>query len=401
MKVIQRYILLELLKSFILTFVVLTSIVFVISTWQIIRYYGEYLQITTILSAIPFVIGKSISFTLPMSLLPAVTITYGRMTHENEILILRTTGIYAISYLIPAFIIGVFFSLVCLYLNCEIIPWMNKKRDALTRYAVELIISTSFSSGQNTIDFIPDVKIRYDSLSRGKFNKLFIQRLDIQKFDTPKNDTDANKQYVSQEIIAQSGSLVFDTTKNIINFQLENGVISHIDREHEFGKTIVEKRFSFKYISIPIQLYAPENEMADRAKYKRIGALIRDTRKMGEQIERLRASGKIPQKFDSHNRLYKTYYQDRVAIHERFSNAFTPIIIILIGAPLGILIRHSNPLVAFGVSAIPMFVFYYPMMMVGRTLGEEAILPAFIGAWMSNVFMLILGFFLIIYISRK
>lgn len=390
-KVIQRYILLELLKSFILTFIVLTSIVFVISTWQIIRYYGEYLQVTTILTAIPFIIGKSISFTLPMSLLPAVTITYGRMTHENEILILRTTGMYAISYLAPAFIIGIFFSVLCVYLNCEVIPWMNKKRDALTRYAVELIISTSFSSGQNTIDFIPDVKIRYDSLSRGKFNKLFIQRLALQE----------DQYYVAQEIVAKSGSLVFDTTKNILNFQLENGVISHINREHEFGKTIVEKRFSFEYISIPIQLSPPDNEIADRAKYKPIFELIRDTQKMGKEIERLRAMGKIPAQFDREVPLYEQYYDNRVVIHERFASGFTPIIIILIGAPLGILIRHSNPLVAFGVSAIPMFVFYYPLMMVGKTLAEEAKISAFVGTWMSNVIMLILGFFLVVYISRK
>ncbi|WP_372369234.1 LptF/LptG family permease [Candidatus Uabimicrobium sp. HlEnr_7] len=393
MKVIQRYIFFELLKSFLLTFVILTLIVFVISTWQIVRYYGEYLQVTTILSAIPFIIGKSISFTLPMSLLPAVTITYGRMTHENEVLILRTTGIHATVYLTPAILIAVILSLFCVYLNCEIIPWMNKKRDSLTRYAVDLVISTSFRSGQNSIDFVPNVKIRYDSLSQGKFNKLFIQRTVRIK--------NQSKNYVVQEIIAESGNLVFDTGKNTLNFQLQNGSITHINRKNTFGEQIDEKRFFFEFISIPFQLTNRDRKVEDRSKYKTIGELLRDTKKMSKEIKKLSAAGKIPPEYDDSIKLYERYYEHLVQIHEKFSNAFTPIVIILIGAPLGIIIRHSNPLVAFGVSAIPIFVFYYPLMMVGKTLAEEAKISAFLGTWMSNIFMLVVGFFLLVYIARK
>lgn len=395
MKIIHRYIFFKLIRSFLLTFTVLTLIIFIISMWQIMRHYGQFVQLTTLLSAAPFIVGKAISFTLPMSFLPAVTSTYGSMSHENEILILRTSGMSLFSYLAPAIVIGILSSLFSLYINCEIIPWMNQRRDSLTRYAFDLLVSASFKSGQNTIDFIPKTKIRYQYLENGKFYKLFIQRIGEKKEEKKVTFQ------VTQEVVAERGSLLFDSTNRILNFQLENVTIVTIKRGKKFGEKLEEEKIYFDSFSFPINIGRSDRLVIERAKYKGIARLMKDTREMRDEIKRLLAQQKIPKKYNKRISIYRKYYKSLVEIHERFATAFTPLVIILIGAPLGILIRHSNRLVAFGISAVPIFLIYYPAMMIGKALAEKASIHAFWGMWTCNFLMIILGFVLIRHVSRQ
>lgn len=91
----------------------------------------------------------------------------------------------------------------------------------------------------------------------------------------------------------------------------------------------------------------------------------------------------------------------RVEMHKRASLPLACVIVVLIGAPLGMLVRHSNRLVAFGVSAIPVFGVYYPLMVVGEYLTTAAGLAPSIAMQLPNVALGLLGLGLLWHAYRR
>ncbi len=91
----------------------------------------------------------------------------------------------------------------------------------------------------------------------------------------------------------------------------------------------------------------------------------------------------------------------RVEMQRRASLPLACVIVVLLGAPLGMLVRHSNRLVAFGVSAIPVFGVYYPLMVVGEYLTTAAGLAPSIAMQLPNAALGLLGLGLMWHAYRR
>ena len=79
--------------------------------------------------------------------------------------------------------------------------------------------------------------------------------------------------------------------------------------------------------------------------------------------------------------------------HRKFSLSFACIVLFLIGAPLGSIIRKGGlgmPLVI----AVIFFLIFHLLNMFGEKFVRENITSAFIGMWLSTLALLPIGFFL-------
>jgi len=79
--------------------------------------------------------------------------------------------------------------------------------------------------------------------------------------------------------------------------------------------------------------------------------------------------------------------------HRKFTLSFACFIFFFIGAPLGAIIRKGG----FGVSvviSIVFFIFYYILSIAGEKFAREAVMPAYIGMWISSFILMPLGIFL-------
>ncbi len=88
----------------------------------------------------------------------------------------------------------------------------------------------------------------------------------------------------------------------------------------------------------------------------------------------------------------------RVEIHKKFSIAVACLIFVLIGAPLGLSIRRGG-LGTVGALATAIFLFYWITLVQGEKLADRGFLTPWIGMWGANIVMLVLGLWLMAYVT--
>lgn len=70
------------------------------------------------INALPY----TLMFTIPWGFLSAVLLAFGRMSSDNEITSFRVAGLSIVRLAIPVFVIGAIFSVVCLWINVNVVP---------------------------------------------------------------------------------------------------------------------------------------------------------------------------------------------------------------------------------------------------------------------------------------
>src|SRR3954462_700204 len=80
-----------------------------------------------ILHLVPYVIPGSLPYTIPVSLLFAVTVVYGRLASDNEIVAVKTAGLSTFFVLRPVIFLGFGLSAMLLYLSFAPIPIANHR----------------------------------------------------------------------------------------------------------------------------------------------------------------------------------------------------------------------------------------------------------------------------------
>lgn len=96
-------------------------------------------------------------------------------------------------------------------------------------------------------------------------------------------------------------------------------------------------------------------------------------------------------------------WQDRrinqymVEVYKKYSIAVACLIFTLIGAPLGLTIRRGS-LGAVGGYSLGIFLFYWVTLVQGEKLADRGLLPPWLGMWIANAIMLVVGIWLVLYV---
>lgn len=389
--ILTRYIFRELVQVFAFTLFVLTMIFFVIFTGQMVHKYSRYASLLDIVALTPYTLLMSASFTIPLAMLAATTMVYGRMAHEKEVLVLRIAGVHFHRMFEPAFLLGAILCTVCFYINGWVVPMTLSKQKELKSKALDMLINSSFSVEETTVDFIPNVVIYYRSLKDGQFQGLIMSSID-------------EEQRVTEQISAESGYLVYDVEKNTLNFHLQNITVMHVPRSSG-NDAESEERFDSGVWDFPLQLEDKEEKIPDRPKYKDMGLLYYTLQRAKEEIrslERESAAGQAnPTVRQKIAEAYRHYTQHLMEWHRRWVSAITPLLVVFLGAPLGILVRHNNRLVAFGAGALPVILCYYPLQILGRAMGESGTLSPFWAEWLASLVIMAMGTAILGWVYRK
>jgi lipopolysaccharide export system permease protein len=79
--------------------------------------------------------------------------------------------------------------------------------------------------------------------------------------------------------------------------------------------------------------------------------------------------------------------------HKKFSLSVIVVLLFLISAPLGAIIRKGGIGMPLVISVI-LFVLFYAVNMVGEKLGKGGVVPIWAGMWMSSMVLLPIGLFI-------
>ena len=92
--------------------------------------------------------------------------------------------------------------------------------------------------------------------------------------------------------------------------------------------------------------------------------------------------------------------QYKVEVHKKFSIPAACVIFVLIGAPLGIMAKRGG--LAVGASySVFFFIIYWAFLIAGENLGDKMIVSPFVGMWSGNIFLIICGTILMIFMLRE
>ena len=218
LNIINRYIFRELLSPFIISLFFLTFVFLMIRIPEITNKVVNFnADISSILLLMVYMLPRFMEFTIPMSVMIAILLTFMRMSGENELIALKGAGVSLYSLLPPVLI----FSLAGVVLTSMVtiagVPWgrlsVKKKTLELARSNMDMALQErQFNSElENVMMYISQV-----DLKTKKIKDVFIE--------------DRRTKGVVSISIAPSGELI-RSEGAIYTVRLFDGVINQVNEE--------------------------------------------------------------------------------------------------------------------------------------------------------------------------
>jgi len=414
MKILEKYILKENLKPFLVSLFVATFVMLLDKIIDLLNLIIEkkldFLTITSIFGlSLPFILA----LTVPMAVLLASIMSFGRLSTDHELVAFKSCGINIYTLLKPVLVAAMLLSLGMVYFNNQILPdtnhlLKNKMIKANTRRPATAIVPGSFNTMKN---FTIYAKERIDEKLYG-----------IMIYDKQ------NKKY-PQTISAAWGEIYFSNNGNTLKAVLHNGQSHERDAREpdkyvftEFETFIINiPDLGYKYLDEE-STYRGDRELSSQAmleivQQKRteksnltdeiavleseISAVDQKESRPKEKERDLRGmKNKLNIKRDKLASAETEINKYLVEVHKKYAIAFACFIFVLIGAPVGMMTKTSGVGMAFSVSSV-VFLVYYGTLTFGEELGDRGLINPFFAMWFSNILLGIVGIYLIIISVRE
>jgi lipopolysaccharide export system permease protein len=358
-KIIDRYIFMELIEPFLFGLGAFTSI---LSSSMIIF----DLVRAVVLNGLPLIVALQIFiyrlpaivvYIFPMATLLATLLAFSRLSGDSEIIAFRASGLSLYRLMVPVLFLGLLVSVVNLTFSEIVVPQANEA-------AKNLLVETKAKHQpkmQNNV-FVPEME-------RGALKRIFyaatmedetMRNVIVQEFSDGR---------LSQIMTAQSAK--WQVNKDSWLFQ--DGIIYLLASNGEYKHLI---RFK---------------EQALAFKYKPSDFLGGDKNPEEMTIGELRGFIDLKQKMGAEVTDFLIQLNMKLAI------PFASLVFALLGAPLGISPRRASSSIGLGLSIIVIFL-YYILIFVTMAVGELKVISPALAAWLPNIITAGIGWYIL---SRK
>ena len=349
---INRYILREIVVPFVLGLAVFTLILLIARILKLVEMVvNRGVPFLEVLKLFSYILPAFLEITVPMALLLAVLVAFGRLSSDSEITALKTSGISLYQLLRPVALFAIAVYVVALGLSLLARPWGN----SLLRGALYEIAKTRASAGLKEKVFTDD------------FADLVIY---VDHIEPPGNMlrgiliSDSRDAAQRNTVFATVGFLVPNEPMHVLTLRLMEGSIhafNEADRSYH--------RTDFATYDITLDVNAALAAMRPRE---------RDPSEM--TLGELRAA--IAAKHAAH----QPAFSEAVEVQRKFSIPFACLAFAAVGVPLGVRPSPSVRSRGFMLSLALIFV-YYLLLTLGESLGERGVLPAWIALWLPNILL--------------
>lgn len=401
------YIIVEIFRVFVLAVVAVSLVYTVVAAYQTVR---SGLQLGFIWPLLAKTFAYPLYYSIPISFLFGVTLALGRMANDLEIAALRTHGVSHVQMFIPVAVLSVLLCALSIHLNGWVVPEIHYEKRNLQAYILEQL--ESLGSGENRTLLLPDGA---GTLWVGAYDGTRLWRVDI---DLHLGD---NSQLLGEirgrlpqrlpsriKILAREGSLELlpDRTAVILDLRGVDVLIPEALR----GATVANERFHQRLsisesVVIPLSFAPKSPGIKDRTQPE----LSRHISALEDEVRHLRM-------LERHNLAYATHASDeevsarrqkesrlagaRTEFHRRLAFSFSCLTFPVLGVALTFLLQRWNRLVPFFAANLVVIGLFYPLLMVGVSLGKSGFLP-FASLALPNLAVLALGVFLMRKVVRQ
>lgn len=313
---------------------------------------------------------------LPLALLLASIMATGRMSEYYEITALQSAGISIYRIFRPLLVFAIMMSAFLFGFTDRILSISNLKLQTQLMSIRSSKPSLLFKEGAFNNE-LSGYSIRIGSLSKDEQSIGTILIYD--HTDQSGNNT----------VITADSGRILHPTENSLQFELYHGN-SYKENGEQAGKELV--RESFEQYTLQFDLSEFGLKKMNENNYKTDVATLTLTG-ISNFIDGLEGQYKqlITQKGIKDlstrleiNRNNRIQYQ--LEWHKRFSLAISCLLLLLIGAPMGALLRKGGLGLPMVVSTV-LYIIYHVISITGEKLAEEETIAAWLGAWLSTLIL--------------
>ncbi|ADG70414.1 LptF/LptG family permease [Brachyspira murdochii] len=409
MKKITKYIILETIGPF-LAGILFFTFVFVIQLLpELIRLIMNngaplLMSLETFVYMLPF----NIAITIPMSILMASIIGYGRLSSDNEIIVMRALGFPHMRIYMPIIILGFFTFMFSLFFNNVIMSESNYRYRALISYMVN--IRPSIAVGKLEFTEISDMGFSIGAKyadDKSISNVVIYDKSDTKRVITAKyglwKNNEANSQVVTltlyDGVVQEMPNYGFVTNDYTVFDSMDINIIRNVSTltSHERG---LREMPSWEILKKIKEAKSNANKSVDEQITGMINNSYNNVKNTGIDITSFS------------NEYIKTNSAELVSIREKAIEESVPyfyyvefykfisipaacLFMVLIGAPLGIVGKRSGKGFGFGISVI-VVVIYYLLITAAELLAGGKKVPPILAMWFPNIVLAIMGGFFMV-----
>ena len=428
MKILYRYVFREHVGPFFFGLSVIMFILvmdFILEVLNMI--IGKGLNAFIILQVFVLNLAWMLALAVPMAVLVATLMAFGRLSQDNEITALKASGVSIYRLVLPALVASVVMAVGMAFFNDRVLPELNHHARLLMTDIHQK--RPTWNLKENVfIDDIPGYNIL------------------IKKIDPHSSDVrgvtiyDLKKRRMPRTIIAEKGRVEFTPDGNTLIFRLFNGEIHEIDeKEPQRYRRITFDKQTIYIHDIGSRLIRSQSDYrTDRE--KTAAQMMEDVRKSEAEVagatQKIRqvatsAWEKVTKNEQSEDTLSgETIVLDRlikenrivlneilsakqdvknkrrfinslmVEVHKKFALAAACIAFVLLGAPLGVMAKKGGMAVGLGLS-LGFFVLYWAFLIGGEELADRQLIPAFWAMWSANILIGGAGLYILVKSAKE
>lgn len=386
MRLLQRYILGELLHVFTFVLSILTVLLVFVGVFREVSESG--LGPLQALQILPYIIPSMLPYTIPATMLLSVCVVYGRMAGDQEITAAKAAGISVMALLAPSFFFGAVVSVCSLLLTDQVIPWAESNILRVVTAAMEQMLldklGTEYqaSMGSNTISVheVIDKRLilptfRYVPSGSKRAITARAQEAELLDFDLEKREV--RLRFIGMQVdVPGQGRQKIEEWEH--SFPLSIGQAQPKDR-HINVREIQKKLTTLETKHGSLQ--------QERAITAALALAIGDYSQLGGR----QFQGYDLQLFDNRFKFFRL----RTELHSRFALACSCFFFVLVGSPFAVLQAKRQFLTNFFICFVPIVLVYYPVVFLGMNLSKTGTVDPAWAMWVGNALMAVAGLFVL------
>ena len=385
MRRITRYVIFEMLKVFITTLVVMTSVMLLIGLAQ--RALLEGMGPIPVLRLIPFILPDALRFAIPGTILFATCSLYGRMASDNEILAIKSLGISPMVVIWPALTVGFMISLAAVWLNDIAVTWGRHGINRVVLQSVEEIAygmlrsqhsytTDRFSISVKDVDDRTLIRPTICFHATGKSPPVTLTSREAElRFDADNNKLLLRLEDTEFDI----GTHTHGQWPNTFEYELPIPTASKNGGNSQSPSEIALRDISEKASSQRNTISHQEQLMAAHSAYQMLTGDF-------QQLTTSQWKDRVRNLNSANYRLYRLLTEP----WRRWANGFSCFVFVLVGTGMAIRLRTADFWTSFGVCFLPILAVYYPVMQYGVDRAKCGALPPYC-VWFGNLLLLVVG----------
>ena len=351
-RLLYTYLINQVLAPFYASLIILTSILFLGKLIPILDIILDYnIGFADFIRLYAYFTPQLLLFTLPMSSMMGVILGTTHINNENELMVLKASGISLYRMLPPVIIVALCTALLTGLFSIYLIPAGNRAKVELAFQLAKQKIERSIHEKRFS-ESLGDIVLYTDRIDQktNTWNGVYIS--DMRDSQHPVT------------IISESGIISADSNRGTFSISLQKGILNRATSD-------ADQTINFEQYDIVLPLETPSTN-----------PLAKTGRSTMLQSELLAEADRL----GGNTRVAVSYLNE---FHERLALPLSCFILTLLGFPLGFLSgsRHRTVGVPLGLA---IFILYYVLLTGAKTLSESLIIPAAFAMWLPNSIFLVL-----------